>query len=471
MLQALSKHKSNAFFVYDHYTGTYGSCLQREEETAKNKRESWAAKSFEKILEVAGHKREEVVTIAGLGRMSADDEDFETLLRERLAEARVKSGVVNIDYAVIELDTQSFARGGDVLDNAVITLESLCSAQGEAKELQGYGIHLAVEPYVYHSPAQTKSGALAVLPSMVESAIGLKHYEEGHAMPSHAEMMVYSCSPSTALPATYPMLEPPIEVWDNALVEPPTDLDLAAVEGLSEQEADEVELMRTTARALSEQGRRFSRLALNPLHTFRGAPPEAGRVNPSAQQGELVEGQGVHEEEDVEFLRQLSLKWEAHQDRPRQEGEKEGEDEVTGSGTATDSEVVMSPAPFTEGAPVVLLQSPYRDPNQGSRNPSVRAAVMERQELHAAVGAALDELCPPLADGASPLLQQKAFRAVLSVGFDAVVVDAECSAHFGKLALGPASLLSSKDTDDLFGGFEVPPQVRVQAPSREERAD
>jgi hypothetical protein len=54
MLQALSKHKSNAFFVYDHYTGTYGSCLQREEETAKNKRESWTAKSFEKILEIAG---------------------------------------------------------------------------------------------------------------------------------------------------------------------------------------------------------------------------------------------------------------------------------------------------------------------------------------------------------------------------------------------------------------------------------
>lgn len=457
MLQALSKHKSNAFFVYDHHTGSYGSCLQEER---GNKKESWAAESFGKILQVAGAEREEVVTIAGLGRMSADDEDFDALLKERLAEARDRSGVGNIDYAVIELDAESFSRGGEVLDNAVIALESLCSAQGEGKELQGYGIHLAVEPYVYHSPAQAKSGALAVLPSMVESGIGLKHYEEGQMTPSHAEMMLYGCSPSTALPATYPMLEPPIEVWDNSLVEPPADIDLDSVEGLSDQDRAEAELMKTRVRALSEQGRRFSRVALNPLHTFRGAPAGAERENPAAHQAELVEGQGVGEEEDVDFLGELSRQWEARHDEEEQQQQKQQQGS-TGTASTSRGGVAMSPAAYTEGAPVVLLESPYRNPNVGARTPSGRAAIVERQELHAAVGAALDELCPPLGDGASPRLQQKAFRAVLSVGFDAVVVDAESSAHFGKLDIAPTSLLQSRDTDSLFGGFEVPQQVQV----------
>ena len=66
MLQALSKHKSNALFVYDHYTGTYGSALSSDK--------SWVAPSLVKIFELAKVDRGEVVTFAGLGKIHAEME-------------------------------------------------------------------------------------------------------------------------------------------------------------------------------------------------------------------------------------------------------------------------------------------------------------------------------------------------------------------------------------------------------------
>ena len=65
----------------------------------------------------------------------------------------------------------------------------------------------------------------------------------------------------------------------------------------------------------------------------------------------------------------------------------------------------------------------------------------------------LDDMCPALKS--TPRLQDKALRAVMSVGIDVAVVDAELSASIGKLALKPSDLISSDETDELFGQFSV----------------
>lgn len=65
----------------------------------------------------------------------------------------------------------------------------------------------------------------------------------------------------------------------------------------------------------------------------------------------------------------------------------------------------------------------------------------------------LDQLCPPLIS--TPPLELKALRAVFSVGIDMVVLDAEVSARFGRLALRPEHMITSDDTDELFGQFQV----------------
>jgi hypothetical protein len=86
-------------------------------------------------------------------------------------------------------------------------------------------------------------------------------------------------------------------------------------------------------------------------------------------------------------------------------------------------------------------------------------------ELEKLLGAALDELCPDLSD--TPLLQHKALRAVMSVGVDAVVVDAELSACLGDLDLRPEQLLPSAATDDVFGVFQLPPDLIPRTSVRE----
>jgi hypothetical protein len=480
MLQALSKHKCNALFVYDHYTGSYGASQQAgagEEEGTK--KVSWAAPSLDKVMQLAGRRREEMVTFAGLGKMMPGM-DFERELASRLAEARERVGLSHIDYAVVEFDEDSFAGGGEALDAAVMALESLCrnsnnnSGEGERGLLQGYGLHVAVEPYTHHCPPKSKGGRLAILPSMVESGIGMEHYssddddtnqqqQQQQQRPTAAEMVVYACSPSTALPATYPMLEPSIETWDNSLIEPRADEDLESM-GLGEEALADARLLRTKVRALGEAGRRFSRLALNPVLCYRGGTDTSnnsttgGGVNAGSNNTPEIEG----EDADVGYLQELSKEWEAqNQDRDVQREIMTTTTSVTG-GANDDYVRGMALAPNTEGGALRLLVSPYRDTNKQAKTEQGRAAVFAQAAQEEEIGDALDELCPRLADGASPLLQLKALRAVFSVGFDAAVLDAESSAHFGKLTLGPQDLLDSSETDALFGQFEIPPGMTEQ---------
>jgi hypothetical protein len=68
--------------------------------------------------------------------------------------------------------------------------------------------------------------------------------------------------------------------------------------------------------------------------------------------------------------------------------------------------------------------------------------------------ASFDELCPELSS--SPSLQHRALRVVASTGIDAFLVDCEVSLAMGPLRLKEEDLLSSDQTENIFGQFEVP---------------
>ena len=68
-------------------------------------------------------------------------------------------------------------------------------------------------------------------------------------------------------------------------------------------------------------------------------------------------------------------------------------------------------------------------------------------------GQELDDNCSLLES--TPKLEDKALRVVLSVGCEVVIVEAELSAYLRKLELSPDDLLTSDQTDLLFGEFGV----------------
>jgi len=70
------------------------------------------------------------------------------------------------------------------------------------------------------------------------------------------------------------------------------------------------------------------------------------------------------------------------------------------------------------------------------------------------IKSALDELCPRLAS--SPRLQEKALRCVFSVGMDLVMLQSEVSAALGPLRLEPQQILSSQESDAVFGTLAMP---------------
>lgn len=63
----------------------------------------------------------------------------------------------------------------------------------------------------------------------------------------------------------------------------------------------------------------------------------------------------------------------------------------------------------------------------------------------------LDDHCVLLES--TPKLQDKAIRIVLSVGCEVVIIDSELSSCIKKLTLSPLDLLTSDETNDIFGNF------------------
>jgi len=82
------------------------------------------------------------------------------------------------------------------------------------------------------------------------------------------------------------------------------------------------------------------------------------------------------------------------------------------------------------------------------------------------INSALDHLCPRLAS--TPLLQEKALRCVFSVGMDLVMLESEVSAALGPLRLEPQHMLSSLESDAVFGTLAMPDLAALVAEDRAE---
>ena len=127
-----------------------------------------------------------------------------------------------------------------------------------------------------------------------------------------------------------------------------------------------------------------------------------------------------------------------------------------GTGEENGSCGSMATRNFVIGSPVRLVSSPYIDLDKLARTEGRRERAIYMAERDNMIAEALDALSPELGDGLSHTLQNKALRAIFSVGFDAMVMDAQTSAHCGKLCLGPEAMLTSGKTESIFGNFEVP---------------
>ena len=189
---ALGKNGSNCIYVYDHETGIYGSRQNR----------TWFQNGLAEVFDVCKVQRNEVVTIAGLGKIGPLMND--SIIRQRLSDACRFTHLQNIDLALIECDDASFDDDMEGIVEAVASMEKL------VKEgmILGYGVIASVRPYTRHTPPPTdakeeREGVL-MLPLALEQSLSI----DG----SMCEIVAYHISPTINTPATYPMLEPMFDV-------------------------------------------------------------------------------------------------------------------------------------------------------------------------------------------------------------------------------------------------------------------
>ena len=186
MANSIRNNGSNCLYVYDHVSGAYGA---RQGAT-------WHQRGLRDVLGASRVKRNEVVTIAGLGLIP--DTDVSETLEERLLEACASTQLQKVDLALVEVDDSTFELGSDTFEATVKTLEDLV-VKGA---LLGYAVFLNVRPYTHHTPsdAESEKEGMMMLPLMIEQALS--------SVNSNCELVAYSVSPTIQTPATYPMLEP-----------------------------------------------------------------------------------------------------------------------------------------------------------------------------------------------------------------------------------------------------------------------
>ncbi len=218
LAHALVQNGSNCIYVYEHPSGTYGTRQHADAREDTQNRVSpdtaWFQRSLKELLEACNIQREQIVTVAGLGSLSTRSSspkighsydkneagaDVASLLTDRLATACQLTGLRRIDFAVIEVHDATIEKQVKRLDEALDWL----NAAVRAGVLQGYGVLIDVLPYTIHTPPQLKSGQWVTLPASLELQLSLPE--------SACEFVAYSMSLTTAMPATYPMLPPPLE--------------------------------------------------------------------------------------------------------------------------------------------------------------------------------------------------------------------------------------------------------------------
>lgn len=199
----------------------------------------WFSAEVARMITEKVVKREELVVIADLGKVSSEDE-----IGERLALSMHLSCMQEIDAVMVKVDSTMFDMHEPEKLNILDILEVLETFSGN-EHLKFYGLHIDIPPYSYHTPPVRSISNHGYIPSELEEAI---HYDL-----KYADFVTYQISPTTAIPATFPMLDPEEdaegEVGDAAFVD---------------------EMGREI---ITEKTRKFTRIAIDPLLCFTGRAP------------------------------------------------------------------------------------------------------------------------------------------------------------------------------------------------------
>ena len=168
-------------------------------------------------------QREQLVTIANLGLSQSIRN-----IRESIQQACLSTELEFIDIVTLEVDDSTF-RNGQSLAEQIEVLEELYSQE----ILSGYGIHMKLSPYIFHTPKKSRANDMSTVPILLENELANR---------KNCLLVLYNISPSIHTPATFPMLSHPDEAaWA------PHDL-----------------------RNRDEAPRSFVRAAFDPLTCYRG---------------------------------------------------------------------------------------------------------------------------------------------------------------------------------------------------------
>ncbi len=217
LAQSLALNFSNCAYVYEHASGTYGARQRRSamQRSSDKPASEWYQPGLHDVLQACKMPREQFVALAGLGRLPSgwaagatrepEPASVSDLLTERLADACQLSGLRRIDFALLEVTDTDFVDGiVPGLDEALAWLGGAV----EAELLQGFGVFIDTRPYSMHTPPQATSGPLAMYPSEMENRLSLQG--------SYCELVAYNISPTSAIPATYPMLPASLDQYNPA---------------------------------------------------------------------------------------------------------------------------------------------------------------------------------------------------------------------------------------------------------------
>ena len=172
--QTARRNRCNGVYVYNHSV--------------------WSSKILPSLIRTYPKEvqREGIVTFANLG-------PSKNMLRVRdcIHHACRSTDLEFIDVATIEVDDAS-VRNGRHLADQIQELEELCGED----ILAGYGLHLKVTPYVFHTPVKKLTQDMAMVPLMMEEELAAR---------KNLLLMLYNICPSISTPATFPLLKHPDE--------------------------------------------------------------------------------------------------------------------------------------------------------------------------------------------------------------------------------------------------------------------
>ena len=386
-------------------------------------------------------KREELVTIANLGRVRLPNE-----IVERIVLTSELCGLEEIDAVVIKIDKEFFThkprrevgrftkgdkKTGDIVE-LVQVLEKIC----RARNLHFYGIHSDFPPYSYHTPPMRSISDYAATPRAIEESMQTEM--------RYGDFMIYQISPTTALPPTFSMLEPSQEWLDVYKEEEEEEEGMEGPNGIP---------------LLSEATRTYTRGSLDPLLCYPGRAPRShdlgdgtflsqqdmNKVNSRLARILKKEEERYKKENDGKLPPEIDeMKIENIDDNATEDllGDTEDQEDGGAAGRLKMNVVSMVEDGVDETGDNI---------NHEDSIPLLSGMLPAKAER--LIGKTLNSLCPHLMT--TPRLQDKALRVIFSTGVDVMVVDAMSCALIGKLALRPSDLLPISATEKVFGTFMI----------------